>query len=79
MICDGSDLKYLLEKKGFSLSDVAKQLEVTPQTIFHVVMGLKSSQRVVRHIEKLLGLAPGTLEITREKRDAIVKFALNEA
>ena len=75
MICDGNDLQYLLKKKGFSLSDVARQIEVTPQIIFHVVNGIKKSQRVIQYIEKLLGLKKGSLEISRDKRDALVKVA----
>jgi len=75
MIYDGSDIKYLLEKKGFNLSDVARQLNVTPQNVFSVIYGLCTSQRVVRHIETLLCLTPGTLHISKEKRDALVKVA----
>jgi len=75
MLYDGADVKYLLEKKGYRLTDVAKQLDITPQAVFLVVRGFMTSQRVIRHIEKLLGMAPNTLEISREKRDAIVKVA----
>ena len=75
MVCDGADIKYLLEKKGYSFSDVARQLHVTPQTVFHVARGIKRSQRVLHYIEMLLGMKPGTLKISREKRDALVKVA----
>jgi len=75
MIYDGNDIQYLLKKKGLSLTDVARQLNVTTPAIFLVIRGFKTSQRVVHHIEKLLGMAPNTLEISREKRDAIVKVA----
>jgi len=75
MIFDGTDLKYILEKHGFSLSDVAKQLKVTPQTVFLVVRGYRTSRRVITHIEKLLDMKPGTLVISRERRDELVKVA----
>lgn len=75
MIYDGADVKYLLEKKGFSFSDVARQLDVTPQTVYHVARGIIKSKRVVQHIEKLLDMAPGSLEISREKRNDLVKVA----
>ena len=58
MIYDGTDVKYLLEKRGYSFTDVARQLDVTPQTVYHVARGIFKSKRVVLHIEKLLGLAP---------------------
>lgn len=75
MIYDGADIKYLLEKKGYRYTDVARELGITPQVVFLVARGIKRSQRVTRHIEQLLGIAPGTLEITSEKRDALVKVA----
>ena len=75
MIYDGADVKYLLEKKGYRLTDVARQLDITPQAVFYVVRGYMTSKRVKRHIEKLLGMAPGKLVISREKRNAIVKVA----
>ena len=75
MVCDGADIKYLLEKKGLSFSDVAHQLDITPQAVYHAARGIYKSQRVTRHIEKLLGMAPGKLEISREKLDALIKVA----
>ncbi len=62
---DGSDIKYLLEKKGYSLSDVGRELEVTPQAVWQVIWGLDASQRIVAHIERLLGWKPGRLRIAR--------------
>jgi len=73
MVVDGYDVQYLLKKKGFSLTDVARQLSVTTPSVYQAVYGIHRSQRVINHIEKLLGMAPNTLEISREKRDAIVK------
>lgn len=75
MVYDGSDVKYLLEKKGYNFTDVARELGITPQVVYLVARGIKRSQRVTSHIEKLLGMAPGTLEISREKRDALIKVA----
>jgi transcriptional regulator with XRE-family HTH domain len=62
---NGSDLKYLLEKKGYSLSDVARDLDVTPQAVHMVVWGVIASQRIVSYIEKLLDFTPGKLRIAR--------------
>ena len=75
MVYGGAEIKYLLEKKGYNFSDVARELGITPQVVHLVARGIAKSQRVTRHIEKLLGMAPGKLEISREKRDAIVKVA----
>ena len=75
MVYNNFDLKYILEKKGYSLSDVALKLDVTPQTIFHVIWDMATSQRFVRNLEKLLDITSGSLEISREKRNAIIKVA----
>ena len=75
MVVDGTDLKYLLEKKGYSLTDIARQLDITPQTVFRVVRGLQASRRVKSHIESLLGIAPGELEIMKNGRDELVEVA----
>ncbi|MBA7546716.1 hypothetical protein ES705_39111 [subsurface metagenome] len=76
MIYDGYDIKYLLlKKKGYSLTDIGQQLNVSVENVHQVIFGKTVSKRVINHIEKLLGMAPGTLEISREKRDALVKVA----
>jgi len=76
MVYDGYDIRYLLlKKKGYSLTDIARQLGVTVENVHQVIFGKTVSKRVINHIEKLLGMAPNTLEISREKRDAIVKVA----
>jgi plasmid maintenance system antidote protein VapI len=62
---NGSDLKYLLEKRGYSLTDVARELGVTTQCISLVIWGRKTSRPVIDHIERLLGMKPGTLRICR--------------
>jgi predicted transcriptional regulator len=62
---DGSDIKYLLDKKGYSLTDVAKELGVTPTCVHHVIWGNTVSARVVEHIERLLEWKPGKLKIAR--------------
>ena len=67
MICDGVDLKYLLEKKGYSFSNIARNINVTPQHVFRVVRGYSKSERVIRHIEDILSLVPGELEIISPK------------
>lgn len=74
-IFDGSDIKYLLEKRGYSLSDVGCHLGVTPQAVHQVIWGLDASQRIVSHIERLLGMKPGTIAITKSKRTPILKAA----
>ena len=75
MIYDGYDIQYYLKKKGFNLTDVARQLNVAPQNVYQVIYGKNVSKRVINHIEKLLGFIPGTLEISREKRDKLIKVA----
>ena len=75
MLLDGYDVQYLLLKKNITFTDIARELDVTPQNIFMVVKGGRKSQRVLRHIEKLLGIAPETLEITNEKREALFEVA----
>ena len=72
---DGSDIKYLLEKRGYSLSDIAEQLGGSPQNVCNVIWGRCTSKPVLRHIEKLLNMAPGSLEISTEKTDAVIKVA----
>lgn len=62
---DGADIKYLLEKRGVSLADVARQAGVTPSCVNHVIWGKGTSQYVVMHIERLLGWKPGRLQIAR--------------
>jgi len=72
---DGSDIKYLLEKKGYSLSDVARDLGLRPQTVHMVVWGQGTSQRVIEYIEKLLGMKAGTLQIKQGRRADILRAA----
>lgn len=72
---DGTEIKYLLERRGYSLSDVARQLGVTPQNIWMIIWGCGTSQRVIAHIETLLGMKPGTLRIAKRKRTNILKAA----
>ncbi len=72
---DGSDIKYLLEKKGYSLSDVARDLRVTPQAVQKIIWGDGTSQRVIEYIEKLLGMKAGTLRIIRKRRADILRAA----
>jgi len=62
---DGTDIKFLLEKKGYSLSDVARELGLYPQTVWQIIWGFGKSQRIVSHIERLLGWTPGKLKIAR--------------
>lgn len=75
MILDGADVRYLLQKKGFSFTDVARQIGVTPGGVFLVSTGQRKSKRITSYIENLLGIKPGTLEITPLKRDELVKVA----
>ena len=76
MLCDGHDLQYLLKKKkGYSLTDVARQLGVSTPNIYQVIFGKTRSRRVTLYLENLLDIAPGTLEITPLKRTELVKVA----
>jgi len=75
MVLDGTDIQFLLRKKGYRYKDVAKHLNVSVQNINQVIYGKTNSYRVVRYIEKLLGFPPESLEITSEKRDELVKVA----
>ncbi len=61
----GTDIKYLLEKRGYTLSSVAVELGVSPACVHHVIWGNGVSARVVEHIERLLGWKPGKLRIAR--------------
>ena len=72
---DGSDIKYLLEKKGYSLSDVARDLEISPQAVWNYAWGFGSSQKIASHIERLLDMKPGTLRISKGRRPLICKAA----
>ena len=74
MLYDGSDIKYLLEKKGYSLSDVAIELDVTPQTVYHVIWGIQSSKRVLDHIKNILGIKR-KFEVSRIKKNDSVMVA----
>jgi len=75
MKVDGEDVKYLLRKKGYTFIDVARQLGYSCNHVRCVAFGLRPSPRVVEHIETLLGMQPGELEITRERRDELVQVA----
>jgi hypothetical protein len=61
----GTDIKYLLEKKGYTLTAVAHEIGVSLQCVHLVVWGQSTSRRVVNHIERLLGFEPGTIKIHR--------------
>lgn len=39
-------IQYYLKVRGFSLSDIARDLEITPQAVWNVVTGLSNSRRV---------------------------------
>jgi len=75
VILDGADVKYLLQKKGFSFTDVARQIGVTPGSIFLVSTGQRKSKRITSYIENLLDIEPGTLEISERKREELVEVA----
>ena len=62
---DGNDIKCLLGKRGYSLSDVGRELGVTPQAVWNVAWGLSVSQMIATYIERLLGWKPGRLKIAR--------------
>lgn len=73
MICSGLDIRYLLEKKAFNHSYMARELNITPQVIFLVTRGVKKSQRVTIYIEMFLNIAPGKLELSNERRNTLVE------
>jgi len=75
MRCDGIKIKYLLERKGYSLTDVAQELGGSPQNVCNVIWGRCTSRPVLQKIETLLGMRPGSLEISREKTDSLIKVA----
>jgi predicted transcriptional regulator len=75
MVLDGADIKYLLEKKGHTMRDVAEAVGVTPSAVCYTIWGQTQSRRITNRIETLLGMEPGTLEISKEKRDALIGAA----
>ncbi len=62
---DGTDIKYFLEKKGYTLRSVARDLDISPTCVNHVIWGRLTSHRIVEHIERLLEWEPGKLKIAR--------------
>lgn len=48
-------IQYALKVNGFSLTDIARDLKITPQAVWRVVAGLSNSSRVEewlnQHIE----------------------------
>lgn len=72
---DGSDIKYLLEKDGVNLSDIARGLDVTPQAVWNVIWGCSSSRKIITHIERLLKMKAGTLRIVKRKPSNILSAA----
>ena len=50
MILDGADVRYLLQKKGFSLTDVARMIGVTPGGVILVSTGQRKSKRITSYI-----------------------------
>jgi hypothetical protein len=75
MVLDGNDLKYLLAKKGITLSDIAAECNVNASCVSLVVNNVGRSQRIISHIEKRLGLKPGEIELSKERRSELVKVA----
>ena len=75
MRCDGVRIKYLLERKGYSQTDVARELGSSIPNVCNVIWGRCTSRHVIQKIEQLLDMEPGTLEITREKTDPMIKVA----
>lgn len=65
---DGNDIKCLLGKRGYSLTDVARDLDVTPVAVHWVIWGAIAAQRISAHIERLLDMKPGTLRIKKVKQ-----------
>jgi len=75
MTYDGIDILYLLKKRGISMTDVAQQLKCSTPHIFCVINGRYRSPVVIRHIEKLLDMRPGTLRISPKTESSLVKVA----
>lgn len=67
---DGYDIRTFLGRKGYTLTDVGRELGVTPQAVHLVIWGAITSQRIVFHIERLLGWTPGKLKIARRNKAA---------
>ena len=72
---DCTDIMYLLRKKGVNLSVVARNLGVTPQYVYQVVSGSRKSERIIHHIEHLLDMDSGSLEITSNKTAPLIGVA----
>ena len=75
MTLDGTDIKYLLEKHGYSYAKIARELKVTRTSVHETAKGRITSRRIQSHIEKLLGLERGTLKISKERLPPLIKAA----
>ncbi len=52
------DIKASLLKKGFSMTRIARQLEISPQAVSHIVYGIRRSRRIETAIIEATGI-PG--------------------
>lgn len=52
-----ADVKAAITKAGSSMTDIAGELDVSPQAVFHVVEGTKVSNRIRNAISQKIGIA----------------------
>ena len=75
MTYDGIDILYLLKKRGINMIDVSRQINCSLGHVHYVIHGKYRSPVVIRHIEKLLDMRPGTLRISPKTESSLVKVA----
>ncbi len=66
----GRHIKYVLESKSLSLTDTARELNVSRQMIQHVIYGRRRSRRVEAEIAHILGHAEWN-DVVMEARLAV--------
>lgn len=62
------NIKYLLGIRGYSISSIARDLGISRQAVHQVISGQNGSRKISAHIERLLGMKPGTLIVNKEVR-----------
>lgn len=75
MTYTGPYIQYLLKNRGYSFSDVARELGVSPQMVYQVAYGLATSGKVLAKIEETIGLRHGSLTISRKKYRVVAEVA----
>jgi lambda repressor-like predicted transcriptional regulator len=52
-----ADVKAAITKAGSSMTDIAEELGVSPQSVFHVVEGTTVSSKIRNAISQKIGIA----------------------